>query len=316
MSVYTTIERIDLDRFLEDYNLGQALEFEGIKNGITNTNYWLKTTTGHYVLTLYEVLTQTELCYVLGLQRYLSENGVSVATPEYNRKNKLLSEMNQRPAAITKRITGNHSAEPSAQECRLIGRELARFHKVGQNYQPTLSNPRGLQWMKETLELLTPFLLKADRYLIKEELETAHKLAWNQLPRSPIHADCFHDNVLFDGGKLSGIIDFDYACTDYSVYDLAITINDWCIDTQRSICVDRARALLNAYECERPLVNIEKQVLSVFLRLAALRFWLSRLYDKCFPMAGSLVFTKDPNEFRNLLCDLRDHPIDFKFRAI
>jgi homoserine kinase type II len=301
MSVYTTVETSQLEQFLTRYALGKLREFEPIAAGITNTNYYLDTETGRFVLTLYEHHSDDELDFMLGLQMHLAARSVCCSEPVIDRRGDLFSTLNQRPAAIIRRLPGAVVTHPGDAHCALIGAELARFHLAGQDYPGLRPNPRGVDWIVAVRDMLSEHLNKADRVLISTTLRRAAQVDLATLPRGAIHADLFHDNALFVDTALGGILDFDYACNDSFVFDIAVLLNDWCIDGERALMPDRVTAVMAAYQQIRPLQADEMAALPLLLQLAALRFWLSRLYDEAFPLGGELTYLKCPVEFRELL---------------
>ena len=311
MSVYTRVSSTQLETFLQNYDLGKLSCFEGIKEGITNTNYHLTTSTGNFVLTLYEFHAATDLDYILGLQHYLHANGINCAAPVTDLQGRFYSSLNDRPAAINNRVCGKVCALPGVSECEKIGLELARMHLAGSNYEQHRSNPRGLNWCRQAAAKLESEIPVNDQQLIKSVFNAIDSFTLAGLPVGALHADLFHDNALFDGDNLGGIIDFDYACNDIMVYDLAITMNDWCIDKSGQLETDRLSALIKSYETVRLLSNQERSAIPQMLQLAALRFWLSRLYDKTMPLAGELTFIKDPDQFKNMLILRIDRKMTF-----
>jgi homoserine kinase type II len=301
MSVYTKVETDELDVFLQRYSLGKRISYAGITAGVTNTNYWLETQTGHYVLTLFEHLDSAGLDYVLGLQHHLADKGVNCVAPIVDREGYLFSPLNNRPAAIVSRIPGSVRPAPTVDQCRQIGLELAKFHLAGLSYENQKTNSRGLEWWKSMSEQLCFVLDEADMGLINLVIEDFECSDLANLPKGSLHGDLFHDNALFEGDRLGGIIDFDYACHDYLIYDIAVTANDWCINSEGLFLPEKMSAFLVAYNEVRHLQASEYTTLPIMLQVAALRFWLSRLYDKTFPLEGELTFVKDPNECRKML---------------
>ena len=308
VSVYTRVDRGQLESFLNSFQIGELVDFHGILAGITNTNYSMQTTAGTFVLTLYEHHSNETLDYILGLQYHLANNQVACATPVLNNENRLHSTLNQRPAAIIYRLAGEVCKNPSVNQCDLIGKELARFHLAGRNFIASRNNPCGLSWWLTMSDKLDSHLSTADRALLLEEVQNYQQYPKAGLPVGTLHADLFHDNVLFDGELLSGIIDFDYACNDILIYDLCVTINDWCIESDGNIDPARMNSLIRAYQQLRPLLLQEQEALPMMLRATAFRFWLSRLHDKTFPVGGELNFVKDPDEFKRMLLLRRELP--------
>ena len=300
MSVYTSVDNDQLEKFLLRYDIGKPLALEPIAPGITNSNYYLDTGEGRFVLTLYEHHSDDELDYMLGLQRHLADRSVRCSRPVLDRRGEFYSSLNNRPAAIIRRVNGEVCDSPSLEQCALIGGELARFHLAGQDFAGWRANPRGLDWVAAVQDMLRDELGDADCRAIDSSLNAARAFDMEALPRGAIHADLFHDNALFDGDELGGILDFDYACHDCLVFDIAVVLNDWCIDNDYRIVDVRADAIIDAYQAERPLAGDEIRSLPLMLRLAALRFWLSRLYDKTFPLSGELTYIKNPQPFREM----------------
>lgn len=301
MSVYTKVQAEELTVFLNRYSIGKLLSFSGITAGVTNTNYWLETDSGHYVLTLFEHLDSFGLDYVLGLQHHLADKGVKCTAPIIDKNGALFSTLNHRPAAIVNRISGSVYQDPTIDQCHQIGLELARFHVAGLSYGNEMPNNRGLNWLKSISKDLHLALTTAEQCLINLVINDIQSFDLASLPLGSLHGDLFHDNVLFDDNCLSGIIDFDYACHDYLIYDIAVTVNDWCINAEGELLPNKMSAFLNAYNEIRVMQISEHSGLPIMLQAAALRFWLSRLYDKFFPLKGELTFVKDPNEFKKML---------------
>jgi homoserine kinase type II len=300
MSVYTTVESKQLEQFLLRYELGKLRDLKPIVAGITNTNYYLDTERGRFVLTLYEHHNDSDLDYMLGLQQHLANQSVRCAEPVKDRYDHFFSSLNQRPAAIIQRLPGEVVTIPDRHKCSSIGAELARFHLAGREYRGRRDNPRGVEWILAALETLTPGLEKDDLQSITATLDSCREFDLDRLPGGAIHADLFHDNALFVNGELGGILDFDYACNDCFVFDIAVLLNDWCIDSEGQLVEDLVNATISAYQQQRRFETMELDALPLMLRLGALRFWLSRLYDKRFPLSGELTFIKCPEVFRQM----------------
>ena len=309
MSVFTTVEPTQLERFLKRYELGRARDFSPIPAGITNTNYYLETDQGSYVLTLYEHHSDDELDYMLGLQQHLADKAVSCPAPAKDRRGDYYSSLNNRPAAIIDRLPGEVETAPAIEHCAQIGTELARFHLAGQDYMKSRPNPRGVEWLLAAGDMLEAELTPQELQLLTSTIGDYRDFDHRPLAHGAIHADLFHDNALFIDAELGGIIDFDYACHDSLILDIAVLLNDWCIDARGNLDAKRVAAVLDAYQKQRRLDQAEIRALPLMLRFSALRFWLSRLCDKVFPPSGELTFSKDPNWFRELLV-LRSNEID------
>lgn len=301
MSVFTTVTADELRRWLQDYDVGELLDLQGINAGIENTNYFVTTGGGRYVLTLFEKLTPQELPFYLNLMAHLAQRGVPSAHPVASRAGRYLGELNGKPAALVARLEGRDVTSATATQCAAVGSTLARLHLAGQSYPATMDNPRGPKWWKAALPEILPFVPAAEAALLNEEIRFQALYRFADLPRGAIHADLFRDNVLFAGDAVAGVIDFYFACTDALLYDVAIAVNDWCIAGDGQLDAARTRAFLDAYAAVRPYAPIERGAWPVMLRAGALRFWVSRLYDFHLPRAGELTHAKDPGHFRRIL---------------
>lgn len=301
MSVFTRVTPAELSAWLGDYSLGQLLELQGIASGIENTNYFVTTTNGLFVLTLFEKLSPAELPFYLNLMAHLARHGIPSPSPVANRHNKFLGELNGKPACIVSRLAGKSLVQPEAAHCAAVGAMLGQMHVAGQSFSGAMENPRGAAWRKDTAMQVRKFLPADDAALLDSEIAFHGQRGLHGLPQGVVHADLFRDNVLFDGARVGGLIDFYFACNDSLLYDAAITVNDWCVNSDGALDEARARALLAAYHNVRPLTPEEKAMWPVALRAAALRFWLSRLYDKHQPRKGEMVNTHDPEQFKRIL---------------
>ena len=301
MSVFTTVTPAQLTAWLRQYALGSLVSLEGIAAGIENTNYFVTTSRARYVLTLFEKLTPTELPFYLGLMAHLAHHGIPCPQPIANVDNAYLGALNGKPAAIVTCVPGRDLAEVGAAHCATIGALLAEMHIAGQSYAVQMPNPRGPAWWTAALPKVLPFLDRRAATLLDKEVRFQAAQPFDALPRGVIHADLFRDNVLWDGARVGGIIDFYFACNDALLYDVAITVNDWCVAADQSLDAARARALLEAYQQVRPLRADERAAWPALLRAAALRFWVSRLYDKHLPRQGLLTHAKDPRHFQRML---------------
>lgn len=302
MSVYTNVEPHQLENFLSYYNVGNLISYEGISAGIENTNYFVTTSTGKFVLTLFEYFTDEELPYFLDLMAYLAENEIPSAHPLADKKGQYLQHLNGKPAALVQRLPGKDIQQPNLIQCHAIGCSLGRLHVITtKNTSLYRANERGTHWWRVTANRVLPVMNQDDAIFLKAELDFQAQYQNMNLPNGIIHADLFRDNALFEDNELSGIIDFYYACNDAFVYDLAITVNDWCRLENGQLEIARVQAILDGYYQNRILNPIEKQAWFVVLRSAALRFWLSRLQDLHFPREGEITHIKDPTVFRNIL---------------
>jgi homoserine kinase type II len=329
MAVFTPITHAQLSVWLQDFDLGALLKLEGIASGIENTNYFVTTDTPHhngqFVLTIFEKLTREQLPFYLEFMRTLAQAGVNVPLPIANRQGQILHSLCDKPCALATRLEGGFELDPNPAHCRQVGAALARLHEVGLDYQKQrpdlmLDNPRGLNWWQQTLPLVVPHIPPALQQLLVQEVRDQAEYAtasdYAVLTRGPVHADLFRNNVLFAGSReqprLGGFIDFYFAGVDTWLFDVAVTVNDWCIDVPTgAIDLPRYEALLRAYAEVRPFSTAEQRAWPMMLRAAALRFWMSRLYDFYLPRAAETLTPHDPSHFERVLRQrrLHDHPL-------
>lgn len=310
MSVYTVVEENQLITFLEEYNVGSLESFEGISAGIENTNYFVNTRHNgqlkQFVLTIFEHHNFEELPYFLNIMAFMAEHKIPTAHPMPTRAEEYLKELCGKPASLVTRLPGRGVDHPSIMQCTVMGEQLARFHLAGLEYEQTRDNDRGIEWMQSTFNEINAHLTAEERDLIATELDYQNQIDWAHLPQGVIHADLFCDNALFKGDELTGIIDLYYACNAPFLYDLAVMVNDWCrIETENlsDMYFDESKmaSMLFAYQQQRLLTEAEQQTWPTALRLAALRFFLSRLQDKCMPREGEMTQIKDPDVFKQVL---------------
>lgn len=301
MAVYTPVEQEDLLTFLESYDLGDVIAFKGIAEGVENSNFFLETDKGRFILTLYEKrVERADLPFFIGLMEHLAAAGIPCPTPIRGRDGKALRELNDRPAAIISFLLGLSPQRPKVVHCAELGRALASFHLASADFELKRRNALSVDgWgalldaTVERADEVCPGLANAI------SAEFGHLMeAWpSDLPCGVIHADLFPDNVFFIGERLSGLIDFYFACNDALAYDLAICINAWCFERDNSLNITKARALLAAYESVRPLADTEREALPTLARGCCLRFLLTRLFDWLNHPPDALVTPKDPLEY-------------------
>ncbi|MGQ7792278.1 homoserine kinase [Faunimonas sp. B44] len=305
MAVYTDVTDGELESFLEAFDLGALLSFKGIAEGVENSNFLVHTEAGHFILTLYEKrVAEADLPFFLGLMEHLAERGVSCPLPVRARGGQALHRIAGRPAAIVSFLEGLSLRRPQPVHCQSLGRALAEMHEAGRDYALRRANALSLGGWRPLFELtgeragvVEPGL----GVLIVAELDFLER-AWPEgLAEGVIHADLFPDNVFFLSNRVSGLIDFYFACNDLLAYDIAICLNAWCFEPDRTFNVTKARALIQGYESVRPLSGEERAALPVLARGAALRFLLTRLYDWLTVPDGALVTPKDPLEYARKL---------------
>jgi homoserine kinase type II len=301
MAVFTSVSETELAAWLGDYSLGRLLELQGIASGIENTNYFVTTTNGRFVLTLFEILGADAVPFYLNLMAHLARHGIPCPNPVANRRNQFLGTLKGKPACIVSRLGGKSTASPGNAQCAAIGAMLGQMHIAGQSFSQIMPNPRGATWRATTAPLVRPFLDAQQASLLDTEVALQARQDWTSLPQGVIHADLFRDNVLLEGDRVGGLIDFYFACSDALLYDVAITANDWCMHTDGTPDAARTQTLLRAYHAVRPFLESEQRAWPLMLRAAALRFWLSRLFDKFLPRDGELINAHDPHHFERIL---------------
>ena len=306
MAVFTSLDSSEVQAFLASFDLGSLTELEGIASGIENTNYFVTTTRGRFVLTLFERLQAEQLPFYLRLMHHLATHSIPVPDPMADREGRILHEIRHKPAALVTRLPGHSELQPSPTHCAQIGTCLARMHLAAMDFPLEQPNLRGLAWQTETIPLILPYLNTEQQALLKGEL--AYQVALGEdpvfrgLPRSAVHADLFRDNALFDHGILSGVFDWYFAGMDTWVFDLAVALNDWCVvPPSGALDAGRTKAMVDAYEKVRALHPEEVALLPDALRAAALRFWTSRLADFYLPRDAHLLKPHDPAHFERVL---------------
>ncbi len=331
MAVYTDVSFDEAAALVRRLGIGELTTLTGITGGIENTNYFADTTQGRYVLTLFERLEAAQLPFYLGLMQHLAARGIPVPGPHADASRAILHMVQGKPAAVVDRLPGRHNLAPDAAHCASLGDMLARLHLAAQDFPLHQPNLRGLAWWVETVPVVLPFLTADQAALIESELAFQQQLAaspaYATLPQGAIHADLFRDNVMFDADepevpavdveasdevtpighvpgpdRLSGLMDFYFAGVDTFLFDIAVCLNDWCIDLESGRLDEaRAQALVGAYDGVRPLTSGELRLMPALMRGAALRFWISRLWDLHLPRDASQLTAHDPTHFERVL---------------
>ena len=308
MSVYTVISEATMKQFLQGFDVGNLVSYRGIDEGIENTNYFVDTEKGGYVLTLFEWLPPDKLPYFINLMSYVASTGLPCPYPVTDRQGLTLHQLMAKPAVLITRLPGHTIKAPDVAQCEQVGDMLARMHLVMESFADRCENVRDIEWFKTQFLHIQAKLNNDDRALLDDEIRHQNKYSVDALPTGTIHADLFKDNVLFDGTQLSGVIDFYYACHANLLYDVAVTVNDWCRTANQHLSAPHYEALVTAYHSRRPFALSEKKAWQNTLRRAALRFWLSRLRDQFFPKDGAITHIKDPDVFKNILQLCRTQP--------
>ena len=305
MAVYTEVSDSELEAFLAEYDIGEAESFKGIAEGVENTNYVLTTGKGQYMVTLYEKrVDPKDLPFFLGLMDHLAERGINCPRPIHGRDGNALRRLAGKPAAITSFLQGMWPRRTTVKHCGPVGEALAGLHLAGRDFAIRRPNALSVAGWRPLYDGSRAHIDQALDRELGAEIEFFEKNWPSDLPAGVIHADLFNDNVFFLHDKLSGLIEFYFACNDFLAYDVAICLNAWCFEPDNAFNATKARALLQGYGRVRPLGEAERQALPMLARGSALRFMLTRLYDWVHTPAGALVKRKDPNEY---LAKLRFH---------
>ena len=314
MAVFTKVSLKEARELLRRLQLGELHKLRGIEGGIENTNYFVTCDSGEFVLTLFERLTAEQLPFYLHLMRHLAHAGIPVPDPQADKHGEILHSVCGKPAAVVNKLSGHSQLAPQAVHCAAVGGMLARMHLAGAGFDRQQPNLRGLPWWNETVPVVLPHASPEQADLLRSELAYQNHIAasslYTALPRGPVHADLFRDNVMFDGEQLTGFFDFYFAGVDTFLFDLAVCMNDWCIDVA-SGAHDAARfdAMLGAYQGVRALTAAERSLLPAMLRAGALRFWISRLWDYHLPRQASMLTPHDPSHFERVLRQRVAHPV-------
>ncbi len=306
MAVFTAVSLDDLSQWIKQFPLGDALALQGISSGIDNSNFFLTTERGEFVLTIFENLRFEQLPFYVQLMRHLAERGIPVPAPVPTHDGELVVTLHGKPAIIVSRLSGASQLDPQPAHCAEVGGMLARMHLAAQDFALHQPNLRGLDWITATAPTVLPLISQAEADLLRNEVgfqsDFARTATYAALTRGPVHADLFRNNVMFEGERLSGCFDFYFAGVDTWLFDVAVTVNDWCVDLASGVLDEaRVRALLEAYHAVRPFTQEEQAAWLPMLRAGALRFWLSRLYDLHIPREAELLTPHDPTHFERIL---------------
>jgi len=316
MAVYTEVDFDTAAALLATLDAGTLLDMRGCAGGIENTNYFVHTDRGSWVLTVFERLGFHQLPFYLGLMQHLARKGLPVPEPRTDAEGRFLHAIAGKPAALVNRLPGASVDHPGVDHCTQLGTTLAHLHDAALDYPMRQPNLRGLDWWAHAVELVAPHVAPALAARLADELAWQQRFhadpATQALPAGAVHADLFRDNALFDGPpdapRLSGVFDFYFAGVDHHAYDLGVCINDWCVDLDSGRLDElRAQALVAAYHAARPMSAAELAALPGMRRAAALRFWLSRLADWHLPREAALLKPKDPTHFERVLRDCVEH---------
>ena len=316
MSVYTHLTARDIESLLELFSIGVLKQFQGIEGGVENTNYFLDLE-GHngqlsrYVLTLFEYLPEQALPFFIDFTTELGAGGLSVPAPIRDTSEQALHTLKGKPCLISPCFPGQHLSSLNKSHCQQVGAQLAKIHLIGQKSSLQQANQRGMSWLESQVQRLETLVSQQDAELMRQQWQeiTAELQQYDKLPAGLIHGDLFYDNVLFEDDHITGIIDFYNACHDWLLYDVAVTVNDWCLNENFSLDDNRLTALVRAYSTIRPFTAQEKQAWPIMLRLAAFRFWISRIITFIHPeqevdkkhRENQVLNFKDPDEFKKIM---------------
>lgn len=323
MAVYTEVAFDEAQALIQGMGLGQLTALRACPGGIENTNYFISVLRGDkprdFVLTLFERLSAEQLPFYLRLVRHLASAGLPVPDPASDRQGGMLQSLKGKPTAVVEMLAGQSELSPSPSHCAMVGAVQARMHLAARDFGMRQPHLRGLDWWNQTAPQILPFLNESQAKLLRSELayqnHVAQSSAYAALPTGPVHADLFRDNVMFSGNgkdlKLTGVFDFYFAGVDSWLFDLAVALNDWCVDLPSGAHDEkRARSFLAAYAKERPFIAQERRLFNAMLRAAALRFWISRLWDLHLPRAASVLTAHDPTHFERVLRQRLEHPVE------
>lgn len=306
LAFYTPLTEHDISALIKKYYLGDLESFQGVAGGVENSNYFVNTSQGQYVLTLFEEFEPDEVPYFLNVVEHFKQHGFNVPAALIDQNNERLHNIKNKPAILVKRFSGHEIAQTTVDYCALMGEQLALLHLAGQKFPEKRDSHRGVKWWRATSQLLAEKLSDEDASLLLKEVASFDELLRHEvsLPMGTVHGDLFYNNTLFEGNNLSAIIDFYNACYSWLSYDLAIAINDWCSDSDTgALQQDKYQAFMSAYTIKRPFTTDEKAVWPTMLSVAAMRFWLSRLeaWHGAIEDPDRLALQHDPDVFKSIL---------------
>ena len=303
MSVYTKISHNEMNQHLDKYSIGTVISLIGISDGIENTNYLLKTDQDEYIFTIFENLNDDNIADYLSFMNHLNNKKLQCPKVMKSKDGELFIKIKSKPSAIIEKLPGKSIVTIDDTHCSHIGKLLADFHTYGKDFKLELINTRDINWCTKSFKKLSNSITVDQAKIISRAINMHKDFIEQELPIGTIHADLFRDNVLFEEGSVSGMIDFYYSCKGPLIYDLAIVVNDWCSDDNGKIILSKYKSLINSYSINRPITKEETLFWKHALITAALRFYLSRLLDLHFPKIGEMTHVKDPLVFENILID-------------
>lgn len=303
MSVYTHLSSTELKQFFVRFNKGQLVDFKGTEDGVENTNYFLTNDRQEqFVLTIFETMGKEELPYYVELTSILADQQLPVPKPISDDQEQIIQELKNKPAVLFPRLPGTHIKEPSLAHCEAIGEFLGRMHNITQAQTTQPTNRTDSAWFYHHTKQVLPLLSEDDKALLLSQINLYEQLQSLELPVGSIHADLFHDNALFEGERISGVIDFYNAYSDWLLLDLAVLVNDWCLTSSRCVNFAKVDAVLSGYEKVRERNEIEKAAWDQMLQFAACKFWVYRLRVKAANLNdGTQRLEKNPDPFRDLI---------------
>lgn len=301
MSVYTILKNKHIKEILSLYNIGSLKSFDGISDGITNTNYFLNTDKGKYVITIFEDIKKTKVTKYLKLMNFFSKKGLCAPEIMITKSGDVLTTVEKKPCSIMQKLSGKTVNESNSTLCKSLGEVIGTFHNFSQQYQGMISNSRDVEWIEKTSKKIENHLQPNQLNLIKHCSKVFKKIFRSNLPSGVIHSDLFRDNVLARNNKITGIIDYYYSFNGPLIYELAVIVNDWCVNKNGSINAIKYHSFISSYNSVRAITKKEMKQMNNAMIAAGLRFYLSRLVDMIFPKVGEITHIKDPSTFENIL---------------